>query len=274
MRKRGFTLVEMLVVIAIISLLLTTLLPALQSAREHARKLVCMNNMKQFMMAAFDYAESYNGYYPFAQLKMVTDDETIDGYWDFSNVTDLATGEERIETGFLWQGIKAPAEMHQCPSFSGSSNTKADPYTGYNYNYSYVGGNGFVIARSVGESFAEITMSEHIDWFRQPSATAIFGDGEYTGGANKFMRAPRGGTLDSGQGGQEAGTQGYRHHGSTNVAYGDGHTAPTGKCYTASGSIVAESSASRTGFLSPDNTAYAVRGAARYRPPASKTGDE
>jgi prepilin-type N-terminal cleavage/methylation domain-containing protein len=63
-RRRAFTLVELLIVIAIMGILVALLLPAVQSAREAARKSQCQNNPKQIGLAVLNYEQTTSGFPP------------------------------------------------------------------------------------------------------------------------------------------------------------------------------------------------------------------
>jgi prepilin-type processing-associated H-X9-DG protein/prepilin-type N-terminal cleavage/methylation domain-containing protein len=242
---RAFTLVELLVVIGIIAVLIAILLPALAGAREQSRAVACLSNLRQLATAAHAYCNNHNGSYPPATAYESRPPLSIGLAWDFTTIYDAMTNKTTIEPGLLWRG-GAILAVQQCPGYEGRSNTLADPYTGYNYNTSYIG-------HGYGESIEAPIKASQV---RRPSEVALFGDGQYFGGANKFMRAPFPNPGDAAFRDRASGTQGFRHRKGANVAFCDGHAATLFDRYTKTTPDQQPLLTPQTGFLSADNSMY------------------
>ncbi len=253
------SLIEILVVISTSAALMGILLPSLGGARKQAQRTVCLNNLRQMTLAAHAYSAAYDDHYPLAFHT-----ERVNGVrrylaWDLSTWKDWSGSEPatHIEPGLLWMG-QSTDKIQQCPTFKRSANWFEDPYTGYNYNTSYIGRNETVYP----------VHSAKTTEVRSPAKTALFGDGEYTGGANKFMRAPFSNPRDASfsASSRHGGVQGFRHLNSTSVAFCDGHARFLRGVYT---DTSAESKAildeynrdaeTRLGFLSVDNRLYDLK---------------
>lgn len=248
MRQRAFTLIELLVVMAIIALLLAVIAPALARAKQQSQAIACLNNLRQMAIAAHTYAQNNRDFYPLAYDKTVrTSGKTISYVWDFTSIRDSATRQTIIQPGLLWQG-QTIEKIQQCPSFKGNSNWDGDPYTGYNYNTSYIGRREFN-----GKVFPVRTVE-----VSRPFRCALFGDGQIDSGANKFMRSPLTWEGDNFWP-RTAGTQGYRHRGMTNVAYCDGSAKSVKRSQEQLVFDRQQGAAEGTGFLSTDNSAYSLK---------------
>ncbi|HQZ64800.1 MAG TPA: DUF1559 domain-containing protein [Planctomycetaceae bacterium] len=104
--RRGFTLIELLVVIAIIAILIALLLPAVQQAREAARRTQCKNNMKQIALAIHNFHDVYNrfpaGYFGASH----TDAPEPSDFWDHQWTGLLPQILPQLEQPALYEGIK------------------------------------------------------------------------------------------------------------------------------------------------------------------------
>jgi prepilin-type N-terminal cleavage/methylation domain-containing protein/prepilin-type processing-associated H-X9-DG protein len=140
-RRPGFTLIELLVVIAIISVLIALLLPAVQSAREAARRIQCVNNVKQICLALHNYQESrgtlpgadmvfnvtelsaLTNVLPYLELGNVYNSVNFDfSYQDPNNYTAMMT----VVSGFI-----CPSDLpDSIPSLGGQTNYMANMGSG------------------------------------------------------------------------------------------------------------------------------------------------
>lgn len=156
--RRGFTLVELLVVIAIIGILVALLLPAVQAAREAARRMQCTNNLKQLALGCHNYHATYDAF-PFGRI-----DPAYGGYrWSVQ-----AAVLPYIEQGNVYNFINysdpnsindptvtsAKLKICICPSDSDRMTNSADPQNAVGHgrtNYRGNGGNdtGWILSGSV-----------------------------------------------------------------------------------------------------------------------------
>ncbi len=136
-RSRGFTLIELLVVIAIIAILIALLLPAVQQAREAARRSQCKNNMKQLGLALHNYHDVHRtfpfAYYVGGNLSMSTWGVQVLPYIEQDTIykkmsqnapcwnEGAAIGFHPADVAVNVQMIQTIVTVFQCPSTPGGS---------------------------------------------------------------------------------------------------------------------------------------------------------
>ena len=130
--KRGFTLVELLVVIAIIGVLVALLLPAVQAAREAARRAQCANNLKQIGIALHSYHDSYKEL-PYGSDYLQGDKTTwsmlILPYMEEQNHFDSFDRTVPLSHANNKQAVETAVETYLCPS-DPQSNEPILPFRG------------------------------------------------------------------------------------------------------------------------------------------------
>jgi prepilin-type N-terminal cleavage/methylation domain-containing protein/prepilin-type processing-associated H-X9-DG protein len=129
--RRAFTLIELLIVIAIIGILAAILFPVFARARENARRASCQSNLKQIGLASMQYSQDYDE----KVVPIYTQGATRKCYW-FGSVTDGATKTLDATAGLLYPYMKS-SQIKACPSFDNTLRTELG-LNGYGYNVSYL----------------------------------------------------------------------------------------------------------------------------------------
>lgn len=137
MRRRGFTLIEVLVVIAIIAVLLALLLPAVQQAREAARRMECLSHLRQIGLGVHQYYEQWNGkfflHHPF-DADVITNSNSSESfaeiYWEDKIMQFIGSAAESDEK-VAKEGIQVRTNaIYRCASDVSVPKTYLDPDTG------------------------------------------------------------------------------------------------------------------------------------------------
>jgi len=157
--KHGFTLVELLVVIAIIGILIALLLPAVQAAREAARRAQCANNLKQIALAMHNYENPHRtlpvgswgccwgswmvAILPYIEQRPLYERYDHNGKWDIPDSSYRYSGSRNLPV------TRTRIDTYTCPSDTPADETNWYGITSHNYGVNY-GNTGFINRSYVG----------------------------------------------------------------------------------------------------------------------------
>ena len=209
MKKHNFTLIELLVVIAIIAILAAMLLPALNKAREAARKSNCLGNIKQQMTATLMYVDN-NDVFP--SLNDAKGYGFAGWRWQISSFLGIMVDDNRLNTTLAESEVKLSTGPFKCPSFTANQDfftaSKQLFNGGYGYNWY-----GNVNGQCSGMGYiACYVKPNHVT---KPSDTVVIGDS----GDNNASAAEAAAIYNP----SFAKGQATRHSDSMNAGFADGH---------------------------------------------------
>lgn len=157
MKTKAFTLIELLVVIAIIAVLMAILMPTLRAAKDHARRIHCVSNVKTLALGWFMYQDDNDG--------ELVPGHTNPGQWVLrpSDGDTVEQKKQAIRDGLLYEYVGKEVDVYACPA----DQRDKDPRNYTFRSFSIAGG-------ANGESWSGYTQAKKYTDLRKPAIRYIF----------------------------------------------------------------------------------------------------